>query len=522
MSSKRDLGELGENILRVWATQRGISPTKATPDKNGWDFLLEIPPCEDKSSTCPCSSIRCIVQVKSTDRRKVSHPINLSNWLRLINWEIPAFFLVFEFDRKDNPERAFLVHLDEHHIARALTRKRQLDVENEHSYHRHSLTLRYNEAHILTPLSCDGLISSICRYVGESPESYVRGKLRLRESLGYEQGNGIARITFPPNDLKEGEIETRIADLILGLQGSLKVEGVEIFESRFGIHSLKPTHTLGSGEILIEPKPLKVELTLSGGTERSTCKADLFFHSWQGNNFKIRLKNDFLDLVRSSMDPQLCSINITVPDLEARIPMTTWREFSSLVSVFDAANHSKSEIDYEIKHRSIRVLGGKLFLKSSLSTALQELAEAVNAAWMISKHFDLHDIIQPSLEQLIGQRKKMFAFRDFLGPNSVPIGFGGQLQSSQIPAGSRVVGLFGFELILGEYRLLAAFSIPGEVMIDKDDHNRHKVNTYERQLSKSLWAKTSESTPSLSDLIHSVADSYDEDTKCIIPSWYVN
>lgn len=521
MSNKRELGELGENILRVWAAQRGISPTKATPDKNGWDFLLEIPPFEEKGSTCSGSSIRCIVQVKSTDRRMVSHSIKLSNWLRLIDWEIPTFFLVFEFDHKDSPERAFLVHLDEHHIARALTRKRQLDVENEHNYQRYSLNLRYNEAHTLTPLSCDGLVSSIRRYVGESPESYVREKLRLRESLGYEQGSGIARITFPLNDLKKGEIETRISDLVVGLQDSLEVEGIEIFESRFGIRSLKPTYTFGSGEILIEPKPLKVELILSEGTERSTCKADLFFHSWHGNNFKIRLKNDFLDLVRSSMDSQLCSINITVPDLEARIPMATWREFCSLISVFDTANHSKSEIDYEINHQSIRVLGGKLSLKSSLSTALQELAEAVNAAWMVSKHFDLHDIIQPSLEQLIGQRKKMFALRDFLGPNSVPIGFGGQLQNGQISAGSRVVGLFGFELILGEHRLLAAFSIPGEVMIDKA-HNRHKINTYERQLSKSLWTKTSEPTPSLSDLIHSVADSYDEDTKCIIPSWYIN
>jgi hypothetical protein len=38
-----DLEGLGENTLRLWTTQVGISANKADPDKTVWDFLLEFP-----------------------------------------------------------------------------------------------------------------------------------------------------------------------------------------------------------------------------------------------------------------------------------------------------------------------------------------------------------------------------------------------------------------------------------------------------------------------------------------------
>ena len=39
----RDVGELGESTLKLWASQANIVANKATQDKAGWDFLLEFP-----------------------------------------------------------------------------------------------------------------------------------------------------------------------------------------------------------------------------------------------------------------------------------------------------------------------------------------------------------------------------------------------------------------------------------------------------------------------------------------------
>ena len=126
----RNLGEMGERTLGLWASQVGISANKSDPDKTGWDFFLELPLELDASETVTvpldkvARSIQCLVQVKSTDRQPKQRQVKLSNWQKMVMSPLPAFFLVLEFDGKDRCQRAYLVHVGAEHIRRVLKRLR--------------------------------------------------------------------------------------------------------------------------------------------------------------------------------------------------------------------------------------------------------------------------------------------------------------------------------------------------------------------------------------------------------------
>src|SRR4051794_35927794 len=113
--SKRDVGEMGESRLKEWAAQEGIIANQVRQDKTGWDFLLEFPSdggsayADNMPLDLVDGSLRCMVQVKSTDRQSNSWPIKLDNWERFVKNPLPCFFLFLEYDHKTECQRAYLV-----------------------------------------------------------------------------------------------------------------------------------------------------------------------------------------------------------------------------------------------------------------------------------------------------------------------------------------------------------------------------------------------------------------------------
>ena len=132
LKENRDVGTMGEAVLKKWSAEVGIVANKANQDKTGWDYLMEFPfelPASldlhrplDKANP----PIMCLIQVKSSDQRRGRVRVSLKNWARLIFNPIPSFFLCLEFDNKSDPQQAFLVHVGEKYIYHILKRLRML------------------------------------------------------------------------------------------------------------------------------------------------------------------------------------------------------------------------------------------------------------------------------------------------------------------------------------------------------------------------------------------------------------
>ena len=150
---RRNLGELGENTLRVWASQEGATLNKANVDRSGWDFILEFPVDNIDARSEPDKrdeAYQCLIQVKSTDSLKSFPSIKLSNWKRLVETPLPAFFVILHFDGEDTCQSAFLVHVWKSEIARVLKCARDLGVKGKGSeLHKHSLRLKW-DGHVLS------------------------------------------------------------------------------------------------------------------------------------------------------------------------------------------------------------------------------------------------------------------------------------------------------------------------------------------------------------------------------------
>src|SRR5712691_10475440 len=108
----REVGKKGEAVLRGWTADVGIVTNKsADDDATGWDFILEWPVTFNLAViTIPLDQVptplKCLVQVKSTDKKINRCQVALTNWLYLVRNPWLTFFLVLHFDDKSQCQRA--------------------------------------------------------------------------------------------------------------------------------------------------------------------------------------------------------------------------------------------------------------------------------------------------------------------------------------------------------------------------------------------------------------------------------
>jgi len=189
----RDVGKRGEGILQSWASEEDASLTKTDDDRWGWDFLLEFPIQRTSVGAEPDKEeevYRCLIQVKSTSSSDRSCQVKMSNWRRLVETPLPAFFLVLRFDSVRACREAFLVHVGEDEISKVLRKARELGVAGEGDrLHKHTLVLQWCDEQRLPGTTGQALLDGIRRLIGPSPADYSKRKLGLRERVGYDAAN---------------------------------------------------------------------------------------------------------------------------------------------------------------------------------------------------------------------------------------------------------------------------------------------------------------------------------------------
>jgi hypothetical protein len=236
----RNVGGMGEDVLKQWTHEVGIvSNESVDQDATGWDFILEWPIEHETSSfVTPLdlapSPLRCIIQVKATDKKINSWQIKLSNWLYLVRNPLPAFFLVLEFFHQGQCQHAYLVHVDETYIARVQKRLREISVRaKKPKLNKSTIQFTWDKNNALPSLDGPGLQATIIKYLPDGIDAYIRRKEPLCASVGYESGRGEFKftLTFPAH----ADIDQHLVDFDLGLVPELEIESGEFFDRRFDI-----------------------------------------------------------------------------------------------------------------------------------------------------------------------------------------------------------------------------------------------------------------------------------------------
>ncbi len=220
--SKRDLGNLGESEFEKWCSHKGITVNRSINDKKGWDFFIQSTPDDIEKP-----NIESLIQVKSTEAEKIKIPIKLTNWKNLSTTSLPAFFLILKYGASENPEKAYLVHVDRSSIIRTLTALRRMNVKNQaHKISKKTYQIQMNKAIELSKPFSDSFKNEIEKIIGD-PLKYREEKQHIITRSGASK---LRKVMISTQNNRPEDI----IDWLLGLK-KIEIKSIEEYSTRFGI-----------------------------------------------------------------------------------------------------------------------------------------------------------------------------------------------------------------------------------------------------------------------------------------------
>lgn len=318
-------GRQGEKELDLLAEYAGFTVQKPTEDLHGWDQLWELKAPDDASVPIDRRPgiLNVLVQAKATDSRAYES-VKLDVLERAAKDSRPFFFAFVIRGADRRPTDFYLVHVDEPKIFGILKRLRQADADGKRNdIHRQTMRIGWKDGHRVSPGDSDGLRRFIVNEVGD-PAAYAEKKLRLVETLGYEDGTHQARVTFNRDVTNED-----VVDLWIGARPSLQVKAMEVSDMRFGIH-VPTAKYMKEGGLSVKPQSMaKVLVTLeSDKGKRVEMFLDLFAAPGAVplKNWKMRLANAVVEFViypeAERMNVKVdCPDECALEDLEAGADM---------------------------------------------------------------------------------------------------------------------------------------------------------------------------------------------------------
>ncbi|MBI5301481.1 MAG: hypothetical protein HY868_05035 [Chloroflexi bacterium] len=423
---ERDLGEMAQATLKTWAAQMTITANASNSDREGWDFLLQFPPTLPVAGVpldLRATRIECFVQVKGIETTRQRKSITLSNWEKLVGSPLPAFFLIIEFGKENDPQHAYLVHVNEEWIAKVLKRLRELPDTEKESLNQHTLDLTWSMADRIDTLNGKGLSTAIRRHIGNDFDKYVQKKKNLREKVGH---NADAIFKFTSTGFKSVyDMHEQWMDFAIGLRDSLPVSTFTIEKQvRFGIPAEHIEHQ--DGMVSITPLGKSVTLLISN-TEKSK---ESRFHAMlytptsfdpsgiiPKEQLKVRVVSEIGNFVfRPFANPITFSTTWDIEDV------TKPRKLGELANLWRAREifmnaqsegvileiHDDENSPCRLESRGHKLLGNE---------DLASMATAVDRAWFLARLFDISADTEMPLAQILGQDSNFKTVRDLGDPN---------------------------------------------------------------------------------------------------------
>ena len=528
----RDLSEMGESTLRLWASQVGIAANKSDPDETGWDFLLELPWPLHQSDTIALPldriprPIQSFVQVKSSDGRPKGWQVKLSNWVRLVESPIPAFFLILEFDGEQNCQQAYLVHIGDKYITRALKRLRELSPEREPHVHKRTLQFRYDEGDRLSSPDGEGLLRAIRSHV-DSLEAYADWKSALLRTVGYEDEQWQISVVVPPPASGVG-VQEHLVDFTLGLIPNIEATRIEVRDVRFGIVPQEPEKSFAQGAMIeiVNRKPVgkgTILLTKPDGTKQLRLDTEIYVPQGIGfelerQYFKVRFAAPFVDFIFWPFQPGKADFRYELPDPRERRLLMQLHLVSELVLLLDEATTLNGRIGFEAKIDSRPFYTGYLDARGVFSRQIVDYVTAIARSWTIAKYFDVHHVVQLEAMELLHQEERLMFIASVVGPTpaSARIVY---WSGDPMPMDDKAICVpYVTDAIIGQYRMAVAAAFigqaqaTGETRYEEDEEFREfEIQTNDLRLCRQYLCSRDE-VPQLSfrDLARSVAEEYEK------------
>lgn len=292
MTDFRWTGREGEKLFAFLCSRRLVTCNKAEEDDRGWDFILHFPPPSalhvpiDQRSAGPTA----LVQIKATKVNAQRWPISLKNALSLVRSPLPAFIVRVGLDAAGQ-ETFRAIHLWREEIGRILKAARQAHVDGDEATNHRTVSFDLDagteRADVL------GWMLGEIEKIGES--AYAAAKQMLVDTLGFEDGHGVARFRFSTAS------PDALTDLQLGLLNGVELDRFSFTPSRFGIEASAPEIQVEGCRLEVLPRGRRGTVRLRSPEGRQEfLPVELLSAALPGRRrTKFRLRAGFLDVVVS-------------------------------------------------------------------------------------------------------------------------------------------------------------------------------------------------------------------------------
>jgi hypothetical protein len=508
----RDLGTMGEKAFGLWCSSEGLIANGSQIDRYGWDFYVEWPSekVEDSSSLDMVPApIECKIQVKATDTRFKKVAISLANMRRLVKAPMPAFLCVIEFLKKNDPQSAYLVHIGKDIIERTLKRLRQIESETNVNLRKKTLTISYNESHKLHELTGSALKSKIESYIPDGYENYIKEKMKILETIGFD--SGAVEIKF---SIRDKDPINKVFDLTLGLVDKLRVEDFSAYQKRFNIISQKPLIEPGGGILSITPSPTKL-ITIRFKENKyapgQSFKARLFLSQLTNlvpqNYVKFRIESNLFEIIIKPFTNE-CIFNFELNDESNQ---TTLRELVSFLTFLNMLSKNRGQKFYIeiVTDQNLPPYQTAILLKKDLPDFEEALSLSMNTL-EIAKQYKIDDTFRIKYKELLSNSKLINIFYQIIFEGSAYMKISFTYDSSFPTDVERAGGINLMVTEFGNYKLGCLLGIVGKPLIVED---RYEIVSTEKRFNRFILTDKNDSfdKDQIKDLAESMAKDMEEE-----------
>ncbi|GAA3075281.1 hypothetical protein GCM10010520_23000 [Rhizobium viscosum] len=334
------LGELGEAAFGAMCAKAGLVANKATRDRAGWDFRVEVPnsalptsvPADKRAIPDPF-----VFQIKTMWHGGTHFTASLISLERLAKSSEPAFILVLTIDEDRNERDAFLIHMGDKVLDLVLKRLTR-DTQKGGVTNRQKVRLSKDASWLPVPLVAEDIIAAgrdICvRYAGSSIYAIAKDN-QLRKA-------GYGPYPFKVSMTVEAASTSELIQAALGLK-PLRATNMYGTEERFGITRPLSPPMGTTGTITVTPTKghdCRLFFRKDKSSIPVTRSGDIFAPALRVAEFRqmqFLVKSDPLKmhLLMSG------TFNLDMPDLrDERKPIGWWKEIYDIFDILSCDNGS--------------------------------------------------------------------------------------------------------------------------------------------------------------------------------------
>lgn len=488
----RDLGKLGESFLTKLTAEVGITTNKAFEDKTGWDFLLEFPmeksPVKGISLDLFPAPVSCLIQVKATDNCKKPIQVKLSNWLRMIKSPQPYFFLILDFARKNNCNKAFLVHCGFDTIEKVLKKCRKISNSDEPAdLNKLTLAIHLEDNDLLESVNGIALKNKILQNIGPDLHEYTNRKLKFLKSVGYDKLKNKFQIQFD-NPGQFISIHDYLVDFAIGKIAELPFQNLKVNEVRFGIPSkqfLVDSKEPGIMTIIRKPGENKATILLVSidGKNSLRLEMEIFIPDILPMNFpklRVRLAAAFIEILIPYKNDSSPEFKFHYPAYSEKTNIKELEKVARLISFLNELHQTKA-LSFRAEYDGNCLSSGIISFNGAISDKDKCIAKALGATALIAEYCKIGLEEETSIEQVMQQENTIdlicSAIKNKFGCLRIEF----SLKKKELIQEKSFLIPIVQEIFLGDFRLIFSLAIFGNAELEDipDDMARVTISQCE-------------------------------------------